>query len=61
VFCVLTTSCTTQTGERVTLRERIDENWWDGEARGKIGFFPHSFLQALSLPSSSSPPSASSS
>lgn len=41
-------------GEKVILRERIDDNWWEGEVRGQVGIFPHAFIQVLSLPAASS-------
>lgn len=41
------------TGERITLHERIDDNWWEGEVRGQVGIFPHSYIQVQAFPSSS--------
>ncbi|XP_031562660.1 dynamin-binding protein-like [Actinia tenebrosa] len=31
-------------GERINVIEKVDENWWRGESRGKIGIFPNSYV-----------------
>jgi hypothetical protein len=39
-------------GDKVTLRERIDENWWEGELRGQVGIFPTNYVQVITPPAS---------
>ncbi|CAL1528326.1 unnamed protein product [Lymnaea stagnalis] len=34
-------------GDIVILRRQIDENWYQGELAGRIGFFPANFVQVL--------------
>jgi hypothetical protein len=31
-------------GDKVTNIDRVDENWWEGEANGQRGLFPSAYV-----------------
>lgn len=36
-------------GEMIILRQKVDSNWYQGEASGVIGIFPLSYVQVSGL------------
>lgn len=34
-------------GDIITLRNQVDENWYDGELRGKSGYFPVNYVSVI--------------
>lgn len=36
-------------GERISVIEEVDENWWRGECHGKMGIFPNSYVETEKL------------
>lgn len=36
-------------GDMIILRQKVDSNWYQGEANGAIGIFPLSYVQVLSI------------
>jgi len=34
-------------GQMITLTERIDENWLQGECNGQSGYFPASYVKII--------------
>ena len=34
-------------GDIIHLRNQVDENWYDGELRGKSGYFPVNFVTVI--------------